>query len=126
MLKGPAYLFLSPEDATSLADCVKTRKLELAGGEVRHVITDIIGRKHGLGVENLRGSGTIAGETSGAYEDIFTLTFITGRTVGIGSYLARLGQRIIQKESPPQAMICMMMMRIMIMISTMMMLFVVE
>lgn len=50
-----------------------------------------------LGVENLMGSGLIAGETSRAYEEIFTLTLVVGRTVGIGAYLVRLGQRTIQK-----------------------------
>jgi acetyl-CoA carboxylase/biotin carboxylase 1 len=50
-----------------------------------------------LGVENLMGSGLIAGETSKAYDDIFTLTMVVGRTVGIGAYLVRLGQRTIQK-----------------------------
>jgi acetyl-CoA carboxylase carboxyltransferase component len=43
------------------------------------------------------GSGLIAGETSRAYNDIFTLTLVVGRTVGIGAYLVRLGQRTIQK-----------------------------
>jgi acetyl-CoA carboxylase / biotin carboxylase 1 len=43
------------------------------------------------------GSGLIAGETSRAYNDIFTLTIVVGRTVGIGAYLVRLGQRTIQK-----------------------------
>ena len=43
------------------------------------------------------GSGLIAGETSRAYDDIFTLTLVVGRTVGIGAYLVRLGQRTIQK-----------------------------
>lgn len=50
-----------------------------------------------LGVENLMGSGLIAGETARAYNDIFTLTLVVGRTVGIGAYLVRLGQRTIQK-----------------------------
>ncbi len=50
-----------------------------------------------MGVENLMGSGLIAGETSRAYEEIFTLTLVIGRTVGIGAYLVRLGQRTIQK-----------------------------
>ena len=63
-------------------------------------ITDIIGKEDGLGVENLRGSGMIAGETSRAYEDIFTVTHVTGRTVGIGAYLVRLGQRTVQTEAP--------------------------
>lgn len=50
-----------------------------------------------LGVENLMGSGLIAGETARAYNEIFTLTLVVGRTVGIGAYLVRLGQRTIQK-----------------------------
>jgi hypothetical protein len=50
-----------------------------------------------LGVENLMGSGLIAGETSRAYDEVFTLTLVVGRTVGIGAYLVRLGQRTIQK-----------------------------
>jgi hypothetical protein len=51
---------------------------------------------HGIGVENLRGSGMIAGETSRAYDETFTLSYVTGRSVGIGAYLVRLGQRTIQ------------------------------
>jgi len=42
----------------------------------------------------------IAGETSRAYEEIFTITLVTGRTVGIGAYLVRLGQRTVQNEGP--------------------------
>jgi len=64
-------------------------------------IDDIIGNKFGIGVENLQGSGKIAGETSQAYDDIFTLSYVTGRSVGIGAYLVRLGQRIIQKTQGP-------------------------
>lgn len=62
-------------------------------------ITDILGREHGFGVENLMGSGLIAGETSKAYDETFTLTYVSARSVGIGAYLVRLGQRVIQKES---------------------------
>jgi len=68
-------------------------------GEEVFKITDIIGSEPDLGVENLKGSGLIAGETSIAYDDIFTLTIVLGRTVGIGAYLVRLGQRTIQKVS---------------------------
>jgi len=32
--------------------------------------------KHGLGVENLSGSGMIAGETSQAYQDTFTISLV--------------------------------------------------
>lgn len=66
-------------------------------GEVRYVISDIIGSEPDLGVENLMGSGLIAGETARAYDEIFTLTLVVGRTVGIGAYLVRLGKRTIQK-----------------------------
>eukprot|EP01128_Nolandella_sp_AFSM9_P005972 TRINITY_DN2995_c0_g1_i1.p1 TRINITY_DN2995_c0_g1~~TRINITY_DN2995_c0_g1_i1.p1 ORF type:complete len:2209 (+),score=622.06 TRINITY_DN2995_c0_g1_i1:78-6704(+) len=101
--KGFKYLYLSPEDYKKLTSAptgpsVICKKVE-EDGEERYVITDIIGSKHGLGVENLQGSGLIAGETSQAYKEIVTLSLVTGRTVGIGSYLVRLGQRVIQVES---------------------------
>ena len=111
-LKGFAYLYLSEADHALLHASVKSEKITVnlaadasanlpARTETRYVIKDIIGARDGLGVENLRGSGTIAGETSRAYEDIYTLTYVTSRTVGIGAYLARLGQRVIQKNSLP-------------------------
>ncbi|KAG9291426.1 hypothetical protein G9A89_021845 [Geosiphon pyriformis] len=70
-------------------------------GENRYKVTDIIGFQDGLGVECLMGSGLIAGATSRAYEDIFTITLVTCRSVGIGAYLVRLGQRTIQNEGQP-------------------------
>lgn len=42
----------------------------------RYKITDIIGKDEGLGVENLRGSGMIAGESSLAYEEIITMNLV--------------------------------------------------
>lgn len=48
-------------------------------GEEVYKITDIIGAEPDLGVENLKGSGLIAGETSVAYNDIFTMTLVLGR-----------------------------------------------
>jgi len=70
-------------------------------GELRHKITDIIELEDGLGVECLKGSGLIAGETSRAYDDIFTITLVTARSVGIGAYLVRLGERAVQVEGQP-------------------------
>jgi acetyl-CoA carboxylase/biotin carboxylase 1 len=55
----------------------------------------------GIGVENLKGSGLIAGVTSRAYQDTFTLSYATGRSVGIGAYLMRLGQRVVQMRRGP-------------------------
>ena len=51
----------------------------LLDGEEIYKIKDIIGSEPDLGVENLKGSGLIAGETSVAYNDIFTLTLVLGR-----------------------------------------------
>jgi acetyl-CoA carboxylase / biotin carboxylase 1 len=102
--KGFEYIYLRSEDYKRLSamGSVKAKQIvvQTSSGEdeERFVITDIIGSSPDLGVENLRGSGTIAGVTSRAYDDIFTLTFVTGRCVGIGAYLVRLGQRTIQKE----------------------------
>jgi acetyl-CoA carboxylase/biotin carboxylase 1 len=57
-----------------------------------------IGNEDGIGVENLRASGQIAGETSAAYNETVTITLTSCRSVGIGAYLVRLGQRTIQTE----------------------------
>ncbi|CAB3405762.1 unnamed protein product [Caenorhabditis bovis] len=51
-----------------------------------------------IGVENLMGSARIATETSRAYSEIPTYCYVTGRSVGIGAYTARLARRIVQHE----------------------------
>ncbi len=98
--KGFEYLYLNAQDESriSAAGAVRTVKQD---GKLK--ITSVIGEQHGIGVENLRGSGMIAGETSKSYLDNFTLTFVSGHAVGIGAYLVRLGQRVIQKgpDGPP-------------------------
>jgi acetyl-CoA carboxylase / biotin carboxylase 1 len=95
--KGFEYLYLTDEDYKSLPEgTVIANKV----GE-GWALTDIIGTTHGIGVENLQGSGKIAGETSRAYDEIFTLSYVTGRSVGIGAYLVRLGQRVIQMQQGP-------------------------
>ena len=53
-----------------------------------------------LGVENLMGSGRMAGCTAEGYRQCLTLTLVTSRSVGIGAYLVRLGQRVLQKGPP--------------------------
>ena len=45
--------------------------------EIHYRITTIIGKDRDLGVENLQGSGAIAGESARAYNDIFTLTYVS-------------------------------------------------
>lgn len=102
--KGMQYLYLTQENLIKLQDkalnAVKTEEINV-NGERRHKLTDIIGLQDGLGVESLRGSGLIAGETSRAYDDIFTITLVTARSVGIGAYLVRLGERAVQVEGQP-------------------------
>ncbi|KAI9809983.1 MAG: acetyl-coenzyme-A carboxylase [Pycnora praestabilis] len=101
---GFKYLYLTPDTKRRFEDGkirhVITEPIT-EDGEERHKITTIIGAEDGLGVECLRGSGLIAGATSKAYEDIFTITLVTCRSVGIGAYLVRLGQRAIQIEGQP-------------------------
>ncbi|KAG8970659.1 acetyl-coenzyme-A carboxylase [Tulasnella sp. 425] len=102
--KGIDYLYLTPEADFKLREndqhSVLTEEITV-NGEKRFKITDIVGAQDGLGVECLKGSGLIAGETSRAYDDIFTITLVTARSVGIGAYLVRLGQRAVQVEGQP-------------------------
>ena len=62
-------------------------------GERRWRVTDVVGAEDGLGVECLSGSGAIASAYARAFREGFTITLVSGRTVGIGAYLARLGRR---------------------------------
>ncbi|XP_030077915.1 acetyl-CoA carboxylase 1 isoform X4 [Microcaecilia unicolor] len=98
--KGYKYLYLTPQDykKVSALNSVHCEHVE-DGGESRYKITDIIGKEEGIGVENLRGSGMIAGESSLAYDEIITINLVTCRAIGIGAYLVRLGQRTIQVEN---------------------------
>ncbi|XP_069817486.1 acetyl-CoA carboxylase 2 isoform X2 [Dendropsophus ebraccatus] len=98
--KGFRYLYLTPQDYTRISslNSVHCEHIE-DEGESRYVVTDIIGKEEGIGVENLRGSGTIAGESSLAYDEIVTISMVTCRAIGIGAYLVRLGQRVIQVEN---------------------------
>ncbi|KAK6358447.1 acetyl-coenzyme-A carboxylase [Orbilia blumenaviensis] len=101
---GFRYLYLTPDvhakfEESGRKGVITERVVE--EGEERYKITTIIGQEDGLGVECLRGSGIIAGATSRAYDDIFTITLVTCRSVGIGAYLVRLGQRAVQIEGQP-------------------------
>ncbi|KIJ20620.1 hypothetical protein PAXINDRAFT_165527 [Paxillus involutus ATCC 200175] len=102
--KGFEYLYLTRENYLKVQEkapsAIRTAEIEV-NGEVRYKVTDIIGLQDGLGVESLKGSGLIAGETSRAYDDIFTITLVTARSVGIGAYLVRLGERAVQVEGQP-------------------------
>ncbi|CRG94893.1 biotin carboxylase subunit of acetyl CoA carboxylase, putative [Plasmodium gallinaceum] len=97
---GYNYIYITEDVKNKIdkEDIVFLREV-IENNEKRYIIDGIVGNlKNPVGVENLRGSGLIAGETSKAYEQIFTLSYVTGRSVGIGAYLVRLGKRTIQKK----------------------------
>eukprot|EP01080_Neovahlkampfia_damariscottae_P011048 gene11048-3756_t len=98
--KGQKYLYLTEKDYSRLHKSVNAELIE-DQNEKRWKIIDIIGEEDGIGVENLKGSGLIAGETSRAYKEIFTINYVASRTVGIGAYLVRLGHRVIQHKNVP-------------------------
>lgn len=99
--KGFQYIYLDDMDYQLLvAQANLTQKTTLVAEEVtgpdnskRWKLLDVIGLEDGLGVECLSGSGAIAGAFSKAFREGFTITLVSGRTVGIGAYLARLGRR---------------------------------
>lgn len=99
--RGFQYIYLTQEDYLRINSSVIAHELKLDNGKTRWVVDTIVGNEDGLGVENLTGSGAIAGAYSRAYKETFTLTYVTGRTVGIGAYLARLGMRCIQRLDQP-------------------------
>ncbi|XP_028408241.1 acetyl-CoA carboxylase-like isoform X2 [Dendronephthya gigantea] len=98
--KGFKYLYLTTNDFKKLSasNSVRAEAIE-ENEESRYKITDVIGRDDPIGVENLRGSGMIAGAMSKAYDEVVTISLVTCRAVGIGAYLLRLGQRVIQVEN---------------------------
>eukprot|EP00933_Yihiella_yeosuensis_P029464 TRINITY_DN23109_c0_g1_i1.p1 TRINITY_DN23109_c0_g1~~TRINITY_DN23109_c0_g1_i1.p1 ORF type:complete len:2264 (+),score=566.09 TRINITY_DN23109_c0_g1_i1:79-6870(+) len=104
--KGFDYLYLSKEDYSSLPPgAVLAKEVPDIGFAIQAIVGHGLGSiAGGIGVENLQGSGLIAGETSRAYQDIFTLSYVTGRSVGIGAYLNRLGQRTIQAVDGPMVL----------------------
>ena len=100
------YIYLTPEDYETLQKCkvrVNCQKIvDEATKETRYQILDVIGADgDNLGVENLQGSALIAGHMSLNFHTIPTLSIATGRTVGIGAYLVRLGRRVVQTKNTP-------------------------
>lgn len=67
--------------------------------EQRYKILAIKGEDNQFGIKALSWSGAIAGETSRAYDECLTINVVSCRSVGIGAYIVRLGQRTIQVDS---------------------------
>jgi len=103
--KGFKSLYLTDDDYQAIIarapGAVKATADTGPDGSLRWTLTDVVGAEDGLGVENLSGSGAIASAYSRAFAEGFTLTLVSGRTVGIGAYLARLGRRCVQRADQP-------------------------
>ena len=102
--KGFKHLYLSDEDYQAIvarAPGAVRATPDDTTGDRRWIVTDVVGAEDGLGVENLSGSGAIASAYSRAFKEGFTLTLVSGRSVGIGAYLARLGRRCVQRADQP-------------------------
>lgn len=100
--KGFEYLYLSDNDYKDAVERSGGAQLPFRAEAVRSGtdaavahwrLTDIVGSEDGVGVECLSGSAATAAAFSRGFECGFTITLVTGRTVGIGAYLARLGRR---------------------------------
>ena len=78
---------------------INTQLIQDEDNESRYKITSIIGLADDIGVENLSAAGMIAGETSQAYDEIVTISLVSGRAIGIGTYLVRLSQRVVQVDN---------------------------
>ncbi|EGT40685.1 CBN-POD-2 protein [Caenorhabditis brenneri] len=93
--QGYDYIYVDGEHKADVEGQVVYEELD--NGRLK--IVAVIGAKNEkIGVENLQGSGLIAGETSRAYFEVPTYCYVTGRSVGIGAYTARLAHRIVQHK----------------------------
>ncbi|WKY14248.1 hypothetical protein Q1695_000077 [Nippostrongylus brasiliensis] len=94
--EGFEYLYVDGSEEQQLKDQIVYEKMP--NGLLK--LKAVVGKPNeNIGVENLQGSGLIAGETSAAYDEVPTYCLVTGRTVGIGAYTARLAHRIVQTRS---------------------------
>ena len=64
------------QEKVSAMNSVQCEHIE-ENGESRYRIKTVVGHTDGLGVENLSGSGMIAGETSQAYNEVVTFNLVS-------------------------------------------------
>ncbi|GLC69098.1 hypothetical protein PLESTF_000789000 [Pleodorina starrii] len=106
---GWEYLYLSERDYGRLVrdtppgapPVVRAEPIRAADGSTHFAVRDVVGSEDGIGVECLSGSAAIASAFCRAWREGYTVTLVSGRTVGIGAYLARLGRRCVQRADQP-------------------------
>jgi len=85
------YMFLEPVEYEKYKhDIIGKFNVELGHYEVTCV--------NNPGIINLDGSALLVSEMAKARNEIQTITLVLDRTVGVGAYLARLSERIIQRR----------------------------
>ncbi|KAG2488653.1 hypothetical protein HYH03_012820 [Edaphochlamys debaryana] len=94
------YLRLTQNTPVGAAPCVRAEPRATPDG-THYVVTDVVGNEDGIGVECLSGSAAIASAFCRTWREGYTVTLVSGRTVGIGAYLARLGRRVVQRADQP-------------------------
>lgn len=85
------YMFLEPED-------YEKHKQDVMGKFIPDKGHYEIVCVNNPGVVNLDGSALLVSEMAKARNEIQTITFVIDRTVGVGAYLARLSERIVQRR----------------------------
>jgi len=91
--QGVEYLYLTETDYQKYKTDVQAEYIEQDVWKIKSI--------HNAGVETLDGAAAIARSTVHAYRKGLTFTYVTGMSVGIGAYLAKLGERVIQKRDAP-------------------------
>lgn len=99
--QGHDYFYLSSEDMQKYSDYVIAEHIKIEeSGESRYKIQAIINNPDAtFGIKALSDCAASAGETSSAYDEIMTINIVSCRSIGIGAYIVRLGQRVIQVEN---------------------------
>lgn len=94
--KGFKYLYLLNNDYIKHKNDLIAEKINYKNEiiwKIKHIKNN--------GTINLNFASETAALTSKAYNNIFTITYVSGLSVGIGSYIARLSNRVIQKSDSP-------------------------
>ena len=100
--KGSEYLYMEESDRTKIdTNVVITELITRANGQIVHKITAVIDQKRRFGCWKLARIRADCRCNCSSLRRNFTLTYVTGRAVGIGAYLVRLGQRTIQRVDAP-------------------------
>ena len=91
--QGMDYLYLTETDYQKYKTDILAEYIEPDVWKIKSI--------NNAGVETLDGAAAIARATVHAYREGLTFTYVTGMSVGIGAYLAKLGERVIQKRDAP-------------------------